>query len=302
VKLGIAPDATAAANFLNNYVPAGGSVAGTTSGSPDLQPERGRSWTVGGVFAPPFVPRFQFSMDYIHVEVLDIVRSVSASVAAQFCFDSPSFPDTSEALGTNVCGFFSREPVTSERAFNIANGFNTGYVNLGAIKVNALNMSAQYSVPLSGFFGEKARLSLNGSAYHLIDYVSSNVGDFSDAIHTEGDFTRPKWEVQGRARFENRDFFAQWVVNWQNATKYFTSGAPAGVEVFDVNSFNAYAVHDATFGFNVGEDRRFGLQFTIRNLFDKRFAADPAAVIALFDRGYIDDIGRRFSVQANLRF
>jgi outer membrane receptor protein involved in Fe transport len=301
VRLGIRPDAAQAANFLASYVPAGGNIAGTTSGSPALRPERGRSWTVGGVFSPRFLPRFQFSADYINVEVRDLVRSITAPVAATFCFDSPSFPDTSEALGTNVCNFFSRE-TSGDRIFNIANGFNSGYINLGALKVKAINMSGQYSFPLTSLFGDGAKLSLYANAYHLIDYISSNVGDYTDAIHSEGDFSRPEWEVQGRVRYEDAGFFAQWVTNWQSKTYFLSGGVPIGPEVADVNSYKAFALHNASMGFTIGENRRYGFQLTVNNVFDKRYATHPAAVIALLGVGYIDEIGRRYSVQANVRF
>ncbi|HEX8192919.1 MAG TPA: TonB-dependent receptor [Allosphingosinicella sp.] len=308
INAGLATNQTQAAAFLNTFVPSGSSITGTFAGSPGLAPERGRSWTVGGVFAPQFVPgRLQLSADYINVEVRNQIIPTQVGTAVSTCFDSPAFPDTSPEVGVNVCNFFNRRG-PGDRPFEVDNGFNSGFINLGALRVKAINMTANYDFPLEELLGSRAgSLQLFGNAYHLIDYLTSNSGDFGDGGTTDsaGTFSRPSWEVQLRARYENRGFFTQWTTNWQEATRIFTV-SPAGTntanETQDLLFLPSFMTHDAAIGYTIGEDRRFGLQFTVRNVFDKNITGPFNQVFGLATSGRIDDIGRRFFVQANLRF
>ena len=87
--------------------------------------------------------------------------------------------------------------------------------------------TVDYGTSLDGLFGEGAgRLELYGNVYHLIDYLTASDGNLGNAQRSEGTFSRPEWEVQLRGRYENSGFFAQWVWNWQDATRLFSSGAP----------------------------------------------------------------------------
>jgi outer membrane receptor protein involved in Fe transport len=299
-----------AAEFLAGFVPSGASVTGSFTGSPALRPERGKSYTVGGTFTPRFIPGLQLGADYINVQLDDQIIPTSLGQALQTCFDSPTFPDTSGEVGVNVCSFFSRQQ-TGDRAFEIANGFTSGFINLGALRVKAINMNAQYNFNINSLLGgssDLGRLELYANAYHLIDYLSAPTGRFSDgALQSAGTFARPDWEVQLRGRYEAPNgFFGQWTWNWQSATQIFSGGAPIpgtenANELQDLLGNPDFGIHDATVGWRLGEEGRFGFQLTVANVFDKRFAGPFASVFAL-GTGRIDDIGRRFRVQASLRF
>lgn len=306
IAAGLASNQAGAATFLQNYVPSGATISGSFAGSPGLQPERGESYTVGLVFNPTFLPTFRFSADYINVKVRNQIIPTGIGTALQVCFDSPNFPDTTDEVGVNVCNFFNRIPAGAEsREFEIANGFASGFINLGALQVKAINMNLLYDQRLEPLFGEGAgKFQISANAYHLLDYFNAPSGDLSDPQQTAGSFTRPTWELQLRGRYENEDFFAQWTWNYQNATRVLSAGAPITIENQDVLGFGAFGVHDATIGFNLGEEgqSRYGIQFTVRNVFDKRFEGGSAGAIALGSGGQIDAIGRRYTVTANLRF
>ncbi|HEX9932780.1 MAG TPA: TonB-dependent receptor [Allosphingosinicella sp.] len=308
---GVLTGGQTAEQFLSTFVPSGSSVTGSFTGSPTLQPELGRSWTVGATATPRFIPGLQFGADYINVELENQIVPTSLSQALQTCFDSLTFPDTSEEVGVNVCDFFSRQGATDIRPFEIANGFTSGFINLGALRVKAINMNAQYNFNIDSLIGggDLGRLELYANAYHLIDYLSAPTGNFADgALQSAGTFSRPDWEVQLRARYEAPNgFFGQWTANWQPETLIFSGGAPIpgteqANEVQDQLGNPAFALHDATIGWRLGEEGRFGLQLTVANVFDKRAAGPFAAVYNSIGTGRIDDIGRRFRVQANLRF
>ncbi len=298
ITAGLATDRSSAASFLNTFVPSGTGINGTFAGSPGLKPERGKSFTVGTVISPRFIPKLSFSADYINVKVLNQIIPTGVGTALQVCLDSPTFPNTSAEVGVDVCSFFSRRAAGQDRAFEVDNGFNSGFINLGALQVKAINFSGDYEFELDSIFGGTGagKIKLFGNAYYLIDYLDAPDGNLGNAQQTKGSFGRPEWEMQFRARYENGGLNTQVTVNRQGRTKLLNNGVPATIEVQDVLRFPSFTRTDATIGYSFGDDRQYGFQFTVRNLFDKQYAG-PFAV-----GNVVDLIGRRYTVTGRVKF
>lgn len=280
--------ADVATQFLAQFVPLGQGLQGSFSGAPTLQPERGESWTVGGVLTPRFIPGLTFNADYISLNLSNIISTASLATAAQFCYDSPTFGDTSAQTGVNTCNFFSRGT-----DFQIQNGYASGFINLASTQVRAINMSGRYSFALPSDLGQ---FTLRGNLYHLIRYTTSAAGDFSDAQETAGTFDRPQWRSQLAGRYEKGGLYTQVTWNWSDRTRIFSSGQPATVEVSNDIVYSRRSVFDFVLGADVTD--RTTLQFVVNNLTDKNYAGD----LALFNGNYIDQIGRRFQISALTRF
>ncbi|QMW24159.1 TonB-dependent receptor domain-containing protein [Sandaracinobacteroides saxicola] len=309
VRLGIAPDRASAANFLNSFVPAGQNLQGGFSGSPALKPEEGSSWTVGGVLSPKFAPGLVISADYINVTVRNQIIPTTLSNAAQFCYDSPTYNDTSGTLGVNTCSFFDREPSAAGGTpqFNIRNGFASGFINLGALRVKSVNGSAEYRFDLADLFGgeDKGNLRIRANVYHLISYISSAAGTFADSQESAGSFFRPKWETQLTGRYEKDGFFFQWTWNWQNKTRIFNfnTGAFNTPEQQDVIDLPAVGRHDASIGYRINDN--FELQFNAFNIFSNEYAGLNGLANgsqAVGNQGEIDYFGRRYRLTARIKF
>ena len=298
IAAGLATDQSSAAAFLNAYVPSGTGINGTFAGSPGLKPERGKSFTVGTVISPRFIPKLSFSADYTDVKVLNQIIPTGIGTALQVCLDSPVFPNTSSEVGVDVCSFFSRRAAGQDRAFEVDNGFNSGFINLGALQVKAINFSGDYEFSLDSIFGGTGagKISLFGNAYYLVDYLDAPDGNLSNALQTKGSFGRPEWEMQFRARYENGGLNTQVTVNRQGRTKLLNNGAPATIEVQDVLRFPSFTRTDATVGYSFGDNQQYGFQFTVRNLFDKQYAG-PFAV-----GNSVDLIGRRYTLTGRVKF
>ena len=309
IAAGVATDQAGAATFLQSFLNPGTSLTGAFSGSPDLKPERGRSYTIGAALNPSFIPGLRLSSDYINVKVLDRIIPTTLTTALQVCFDEPGFPDTTGAVGVNTCNFFNRNTQASgEPAFQVANGFNSGFINLGALQVNALNSTMSYNVPLNDWFGGNiGKLELYANAYHLINYKTSSTGDLNDknvVFDLAGDFSHATWEVQGRARYEHPSgFYTQWTTNWQNKTCAIGSAdVCATFEEFDLLKIPAFATHDATFGWRFGQAQQFNFQVAVSNVLDKNFAVASPQALALAVGGIVDQLGRRYRVSTSIRF
>lgn len=288
IAAGLAGSATAADSFLQTFVPNTASLPGTFSGGTGLSPERSRSWTVGTILAPRFIPGLTVSVDYFHLNLSNIIQPTNLTQALNFCYDSATFPDSSAQTGSNTCNFFSRQA-----DFQVAPGFSSGFINLAAQRLRAFNISARYGFDLPNDLG---RLNLSGNAYHLRRFAESAAGTFADVIRSDGTFNRPKWETQARVRYERKDMFTQLTWNWRQKTRIFVNGAPATIENNPLNTYPSISQFDLAVGVNVTD--KIMLQGVVFNLTNQRFYDD----IGLFQGAFFDQIGRRFQLSANVRF
>ncbi len=285
---GNAADNAGADAFLSGFIPNPNGLPGSFAGASTLKPERGTSWTAGGILTPRFLPGFSLSADYINLDLKNIISPTGLAQALQFCFDSSTFPDTSPQTGSNTCNFFSRQG-----DFQVAPGFASGFINLSATKLRAVNISGRYGFELPANLG---KFTLNTNIYHLIRQEDSAAGDFSDGLETAGTFNRPKWEGQLSGRYEKEGFYSQLTWNYAEKTKLFVNGAPATVENFANVAFPSVNRFDFTVGADINE--QFRLQLVVLNLTDENFAGENG----LFQGAFVDQIGRRFQVATNIKF
>lgn len=291
IAAGLASDATTADAFLTTFTPLGVGLSGTYAGNTGLSPEKATSWTAGGVLTPRWLPGLSVSADYINVDLRQTIVPTTLAQGIQSCYDSPTYPDTTAQTGTNLCASFTRDS-----SFQIANGYALSFLNLGGIRVEALNISASYPLSLGSF----GKLVLRGNAYHLIRYESSASGKFTidDAVRSDGRFDRPKWETQLNARYEKDAFYVTGTWSHRSPTRILTGvpSVPAGIEIYPFNRYPAIDLFDAAIGADVTDD--FRLQFSVTNLTDKNYAGD----LGYLFQDYVDQVGRRGQVTVIAKF
>ncbi|MBK5263999.1 MAG: TonB-dependent receptor [Alphaproteobacteria bacterium] len=103
------------------------SINGFNGGNPNLQEETAKTWTVGSVFTPTFIPHFNMTVDYYHINVGGAINSQPRDETAKACLLDPN----SAACG----GLVFRLPngkITRIDAFNInTGGFQTSDIDVG---------------------------------------------------------------------------------------------------------------------------------------------------------------------------
>lgn len=288
IAAGLATDPVTADAFLASFVPTPGSLSGTYAGNPGLKPEKATSWTVGSTLTPNMISGFSISADYVHVDLTGTIVPTGLGQGIQSCYDSPNYPDTTSETGTNLCNSFTRDS-----AFQIANGYSLSFLNLGSIRLRAVNISASYPLDL----GNWGRISLRTNAYKLLKFQSSASGDFAlDGIRSDGAFSRPKWEIQTSARYVKDGFYINGTWNYRAPTNILSQGAPAGTELFPSNRYPALNIFDAAVGVDVNEDMR--LQLSVTNLTDVNYGGN----LGYLYQDYYDQIGRRFQATVIAKF
>ena len=288
IAAGLATTPATADSFLATFVPNPNALPGSFAGAPGLAPERGKSATYGVVLTPRWIPGLSLSADFVRLDLTNIIQPTSLAQALQFCYDSSTFPDSSAQTGANTCGFFTRGG-----DFQVAPGFGSGFINLAATKIRAWNFAGRFKFELPKDLGD---VTLRGSGYHLMRFSESAAGTFTDVTESAGSFNRPKWEVQGSARYEKGGFYTQLTWNWQTKTSLFTAGLPSTIENFPNVVFPAYSTFDYTIGADIND--KFRVQLVVTNLTDKNYAGETG----LYNGAYVDQIGRRFQLATTVKF
>ena len=288
IAAGLGTNTSTADAFLASFVPVNAALAGSFSGSTGLLPERGNSYTFGGVLTPRFIPNLAISADFIHLDLSKVIQPIGLAQAVSFCYDSPTFPDSSAQTGSNTCASFTRQA-----DFQVASGYASGFINLASTQIRAWKIEGRFDFDLPSNAG---KIRLAGSAYNLMRYSDSASGNFSDVTESAGTFGRPKWKVNASARYEKGGFYSRLTWNWQNKTSLFTSGLPSTIENFPQVEIPAYSTFDVVVGADVTKKLR--LQFVVSNITDKNYAGE----IGLFTGSFVDQIGRRFQFSATSRF
>ncbi len=283
---GNATDNASATSFLSSYTPAGAGLQGTYTGAPNLRAEKGTSWIAGVALRPRWIPGLNLSADYLDVRVDDTIVPVGLSQILQTCYDSPTYPDTTGSVGLNTCSQFSRDS-----SFQLQNGYRAGFLNLGAIKVKAINASIDYSV---NFGSDKLQLYANG--YYLITYDSSSSGKFDDTMASAGSRTRPKLKTTARVRYDHKNVFGQIAWYRESPTNIFVSGLVATNEQYPYYRYSP--VNDVSIAVGASVNQNFRIQATVSNILDQTSVGQLGYEFA----DYYDQIGRRFQLSVTTNF
>jgi outer membrane receptor protein involved in Fe transport len=67
----------------------GSGVLGFNSGNPELTPEVGKSWTLGAVIQPRFLPGFALTIDYHNIRIEQAIANLTAQAIVSRCYDDP---------------------------------------------------------------------------------------------------------------------------------------------------------------------------------------------------------------------
>jgi outer membrane receptor protein involved in Fe transport len=77
----------------------------TSAGNPNLREETAKSWTIGAVLQPSFIPGLTLSVDYYDIKLGDVIASVAPQQVLNNCYDAAD-------LDNVFCGLFERDPAT----------------------------------------------------------------------------------------------------------------------------------------------------------------------------------------------
>jgi outer membrane receptor protein involved in Fe transport len=279
-------------------------VAPTTflGGNPNLKEETATTWTVGGVFAPTFLPGFTATVDYYNIEIEDYISRVGTANIGAACFEQQL---------QQFCSLLTRNSLGQLQSISDRNA------NSGGLKTTGIDVGVNYTYrpgSLFGIEGGSIGFSFQGSRLLTYDYTpvlglnivrecAGRYGLFctpAAAANVAG-VPLPKWRHSARLSLGTETVRAslQWrylgsVRDSQDAVIYAVERLP------ERNYF------DLTLGFSPAD--MFDLNVGVTNLLDEQPPLLPSSQNGgageqtnTFPSVY-DVIGRAFFVSTRLRF
>lgn len=126
--------------------------------SPDLQPEKADTWTVGAVFTPGFIPRLTLSVDYYDIDIKGAIASFSPQAILDNCF-----AELNAGSPPYFCTFVNR---TGTGSSTVINSVSVQLLNIASIATRGVDLSASYRVPVG-----RGELTFRGMATYVKDLI-----------------------------------------------------------------------------------------------------------------------------------
>ncbi len=277
----------------------------TTTGNPNLEPEKSDTFTVGAVFQ---AGGFTGSIDYYNIKIKDTIFPPDVNEIIASCYGYNDInagldPDSPYCAGlarsnNNIAAIFLPPELGGDPV--------TGYfqnVNQGSIKTSGIDVQLGYRLP-TPFIGEDSGLSMNLLMTYLIDFKNVGLGGLeTDYAGTASYFgaglgtSFPRWKATYNAKLNfskelSLDTRVRFIDSMENrASRQYvgeTFTGPGSVFYFDF----ALQAEVEAMTFRIG----------LNNAFDKQPPTYTPNVQSGTDPSTYDVIGRRAYVSARLRF
>ena len=189
-------------------IPASG-ISANNGGNPNLAEERSKSWTVGAIFEPRFLPGFSLTADYYDITIDNVIFSLGGQQVINQCYDNPSGIDNQYCAAV-----FRNANGTLQGQSNVIHAGTTVSLtptgpsaliapfNFAKQETSGVDMDMSYRSNLGG----ELELSLRGLLSYVIkrnNYTDVTDVDFYDRQKSElGD---PAWQGQLSANLSNDD-------------------------------------------------------------------------------------------------
>ena len=319
-----------AGNIDNIPQPIAGQANATGGGNINLAPETSRSWTVGFVFQPDFLPGLSLSADYYNIRITDAITSPAPDDAVTACFGPvgagtpPTYAIPPGADSSAACTIIRRDPLTGglNADPNTTPGLFLTTSNLGALETSGVDFTANYrrNLEILGGVGLNLTFVLNWTdeaLFQAVQGVSVNrdcVGFYSVNCPS----IQPEWQWSLRTTFSFDDIDLSLLWRHIDGVSYepgqgdpFTgvlavSAGPIAGQSVDFDRIPAYDYFDVTSRFAI--DDHLTITLSVQNLFDKQPPVVGNSIGATaFNSGNTypstyDALGRRFVATARIRF
>lgn len=168
------------------------------SGNPNLTAETAKSWTVGTVLTPRFLPHFTWTIDWWDIDIRSAINTLPVQQIINGCVDGPT-------LNVSECSLITRGGPNSAGG-NVQNAItlvSLEPLNIGILEAEGVDTSAAYLFDLPSHFlnvENQLRFTLEGS-YTMKNNSVVDANDPSNVIQSAGDYTLPKVRANLTATF-----------------------------------------------------------------------------------------------------
>ena len=304
--------------------PTAGQANVTTGGNLALKPETANTYTFGTVLQPAIIPGLSVTIDYYNIKVAKAITTPTAPDSVNACFGlgAAQLNPAAGAATSNACTIIRRNPVTGGLDGDVATtpGVFAGLSNLGKLKTDGIDLVVNYSRDI-GF--AKLGLTFSGNYTHdsLFQATPFGVNRECTGFYSNGcGSLQPKfqWSQRTTLSFKQIDVSLLWrhidnfIQEPLDINPAFVGNLQAGVASplsgQAVNFRKTPMVDYFDLTTRVAVNDHLSLTLTVQNLLDKQ---PPLTGSNIGPTGFnsgntypstYDSLGRRFAVQARLKF
>jgi iron complex outermembrane receptor protein len=257
----------------------------TVSGDPTLRNEISDSRTFGFVLRP--LPRMSLTVDYVSIDIKDVIFLQSATNVLLQCYDSPSFPNA-------ACADFTRDS-TGQLTL-----VKTTFANENSSSFNGVMTEFDYSFDLG--FGDRPRNlgSLDVRLNHFFENRLEVTVNDSESDVFQGTLGNSKHKAAIDLTWSKDQIFALWHARYAGHAIFSNSLPPGYTQVTGVGG---WWMNDLTLGLTPIPNLR--LQLVVDNVFDKQPPQPLPAAPPMGGNGYATYfsglLGRYFVLSLNYR-
>lgn len=292
-----APGSSAADNFARPGNPFFPLEIELRQGNPDVQPEKGDTFTLGLVLqGPGSLDGLTASFDYYNIEITDAIAPLNSLFAYQQCFNADGMSNPSLTYdGNPYCGLILRNVVSGERS-----SVEAPFINTGTLKTSGLDIAVNWTKDIGrgSFFINSLMTYLD--KYDVQDAPGSATVHEKDTFADGGQF---KYKITNTFGYNFGGGKANIGLRWRYLPSIQDESAARNpnTNVFPVDSYQSFNLFA---GYNVND--RMNLRMGIDNLTDVQpniVGARPGDGNAEVTRAdYYDILGRRAYVGVKFSF
>jgi iron complex outermembrane recepter protein len=285
-------------------------VQATTSGNPDLKPEKSDTYTIGAVWRPTFISGTSVTVDYYNIKVTDAIDAFGGG--APFVVFGCIF---SGGQNSNpFCAAYDRGPDGEVLIVNTPNA------NISTLRASGVDVQLNFNASTDwGLFEGGSKFNVNwAGSYRIQNKFQANkdvaaiecAGYFGAPCgQSVGGVADPKYKFTSRFTYNSGPLTASLRWRWLNSTTdarvsqalAFKLPDPKGNIPAEALKYGSASYFDLAFGWEVNKTLSFN--FGVNNLLDKGPPIVGAQQVqSNTDPSNYDVLGRRFFVAASLQF
>jgi iron complex outermembrane receptor protein len=235
-------------------------IPGFVGGNPDLSEETAKTWTVGAILQPRFVPGLSLRADWYDIKLKNAVSYVTSQELANLCVDQPSLDNPfCQAIVRQNAGNGNADPG------NIIS-FTVGPQNVAQFRTTGMDINANYRLRTArmGAF----TLNVIGNYLKRLEFIGTPGADVTD---TRGEAYAPKYTVNSDLNWKKGRFTLNYGLTWFAKTSRFSNQTMEGnpdVVADKYKYLKAHWKHDIYGSVDVGD--RFSFYGGINNFLNQK--------------------------------
>jgi outer membrane receptor for ferrienterochelin and colicin len=271
-----------------------------TKGNPNVDPEVGRTWTLGAVFTEPFGwEKMTFTVDGYRIKVTDQISPISSTTVYNNCFNFDGASNPTYDINNPFCKLIRRNPVTGDRE-----EVDALYSNLGTLETQGVDLTFAWNRNLGP--GNLA-VQATGSWLDYFRYQPDPDAKLNDATGTLDKDGQYDYRLLTNVayRWNNFNFGVLWryLPSVENAAKAISPNTT-------VQGTGSYSIFNLFGSYNIG---KVTLRGGVDNVLDKQplvVGANPGNAAGVgrdsnsdqTNASFYDPLGRRYYVGAKISF